>query len=108
MADFKKDAKQLLEDIGGAENISAVTHCATRMRFVLNDPGKADNKKIEKIPSVKGTFTQAGQYQVIIGNRLTFELAGAKTSGRRQKIHREISLGSHQMQHGRIDSQQRF
>lgn len=40
----------------------------TRMRFVLVDPEKADEKGIEKIPSVKGTFTQAGQYQVIIGN----------------------------------------
>ena len=40
----------------------------TRMRFVLVDPKKADEKAIENIPSVKGTFTQAGQYQVIIGN----------------------------------------
>lgn len=82
MADFKKDAKQLLDDIGGTENISAVTHCATRMRFVLNDPEKADNKKIEKIPSVKGTFTQAGQYQVIIGNDVaTFYNEFEKVSG---------------------------
>ncbi|SFH90046.1 PTS system trehalose-specific EIIBC component [Pisciglobus halotolerans] len=83
MADFKQDAKQLLEDIGGPENISAVTHCATRMRFVLNDPAKADNKKIEKIPSVKGTFTQAGQYQVIIGNDVaTFYNEFEKVSGK--------------------------
>ena len=40
----------------------------TRMRFVLIDPKKADEKAIEDLPSVKGTFTQAGQYQVIIGN----------------------------------------
>ena len=40
----------------------------TRMRFVLVDPKKADEKAIEELPSVKGTFTQAGQYQVIIGN----------------------------------------
>ena len=38
------------------------------MRFVLVDPKKADEKAIEELPSVKGTFTQAGQYQVIIGN----------------------------------------
>ena len=54
--------------IGGKENIQAVSHCMTRMRFVLVDPKKADVKAIENIPSVKGTFTQAGQYQVIIGN----------------------------------------
>lgn len=83
MVDFKQDAKQLLEDIGGPENISAVTHCATRMRFVLNDPSKADNKKIEKIPAVKGTFTQAGQYQVIIGNEVaTFYNEFEKISGK--------------------------
>src|SRR5690606_1830010 len=83
MVDFKQDAKQLLEDIGGPENISAVTHCATRMRFVLNDPSKADNKKIEKIPAVKGTFTQAGQYQVIIGNEVaTFYNEVEKISGK--------------------------
>ena len=40
----------------------------TRMRFVLLDPKKADEKAIEEIPCVKGTFTQAGQYQAIIGN----------------------------------------
>ena len=40
----------------------------TRMRFVLVEPSKADTEKIEAIPAVKGTFTQAGQFQVIIGN----------------------------------------
>lgn len=71
MAKFLNDAQQLLEYIGGKENISAVTHCATRMRFVLHDPKKADVKKIEKLKSVKGTFTQAGQFQVIIGNEVS-------------------------------------
>ena len=70
MTDFKKDAADLLEYIGGSENISAVSHCATRMRFVLNDTDIADVKKIEDIPAVKGTFTQAGQFQVIIGNEV--------------------------------------
>lgn len=70
MADYNKDAKALLDLIGGKENINAVTHCATRMRFVLNDDDKADPKKIEELESVKGSFTQAGQFQVIIGNRV--------------------------------------
>lgn len=70
MADFKKDAQELLDAIGGKENVNAVSHCATRMRFVLDDPSAADKERIEDIPSVKGTFTQAGQFQVIIGNRV--------------------------------------
>lgn len=68
MAKYQGEATQLLKAIGGKENISAVTHCATRMRFVLNDQSKADEKAIDDIPVVKGTFTQAGQFQVIIGN----------------------------------------
>ena len=48
--------------------MTAFTHCATRMRFVLGDDKKADVKTIEAIPAVKGTFTNAGQFQVIIGN----------------------------------------
>lgn len=68
MANYTDDVKKLLELIGGRDNIQAVSHCMTRMRFVLIDQEKADEKQIEKIPSVKGTFTQAGQYQVIIGN----------------------------------------
>lgn len=68
MGKFEKDAKVLLDAIGGKENVSAVTHCATRMRFVLIDEKKADVKAIEEIGAVKGTFTNAGQFQVIIGN----------------------------------------
>ncbi|AKX85735.1 PTS system trehalose-specific EIIBC component [Enterococcus durans] len=68
MAKYQVDAEKLLESIGGKENIAAVSHCATRMRFVLNDQQKADEKAIEDIPSVKGMFTNAGQFQVIIGN----------------------------------------
>ena len=83
MVDFNKDAKDLLEYIGGPDNISAVSHCATRMRFVLNDPAAANIKKIEDIPAVKGTFTQAGQFQVIIGNEVPqFYNEFAKVSGK--------------------------
>lgn len=71
MAKFTDDATHLLEYVGGKENIGAVTHCVTRMRFVLVDEKKADIKKIEALPSTKGTFTQAGQFQVIIGNEVS-------------------------------------
>ena len=68
MGKFEKEAKDLLDAIGGKENVTAVSHCATRMRFVLGDDQKANVKAIEAIPVVKGTFTNAGQFQVIIGN----------------------------------------
>ncbi|MGL6217282.1 MAG: glucose PTS transporter subunit EIIB, partial [Lacrimispora sphenoides] len=68
MGKYESDARKLLEYVGGKENIGAVTHCMTRMRFALVDPAKAETKQIETLSSVKGTFTQAGQFQVIIGN----------------------------------------
>ena len=71
MGKYQQDAAQLLELVGGKANIAAVSHCITRMRFVLNDPKKADIPGIEKMKVVKGTFTQAGQFQVIIGNTVS-------------------------------------
>ena len=68
MGVYTKDCEELLKLVGGKENIAAVAHCMTRMRFVLVDPKKADVKKIEAMKVVKGSFTQAGQFQVIIGN----------------------------------------
>ncbi len=70
MSRFTEEATQLVQLLGGKENINAVTHCVTRMRFVLVDPSKADIPAIEALPSVKGSFTQAGQFQVIIGNEV--------------------------------------
>lgn len=68
MGKYTEDSKELLRLIGGRKNIAAVSHCITRMRFVLNDPDAADIKGIEAMKVVRGTFTQAGQFQVIIGN----------------------------------------
>ncbi len=68
MGKYQQDSIRLLELIGGKQNIAAVSHCMTRMRFVLNDPSKANIAEIEKMKVAKGTFTQAGQFQVIIGN----------------------------------------
>lgn len=70
MSKYKNSAEELLKHIGGSDNISVVTHCVTRMRFVLNDPKKANVEEIEKIDVVKGTFTQAGQFQVVVGNEV--------------------------------------
>ncbi len=67
MGKYADDATKLLELVGGKDNIAAVSHCMTRMRFVLNDESKADVPAIEALPYTKGSFTQAGQFQVIIG-----------------------------------------
>ncbi|OCG46468.1 PTS trehalose transporter subunit IIBC [Gilliamella sp. Choc5-1] len=61
---------QLIELIGGKENIASVTHCLTRLRFALVDPKLADVQSIEELPFVKGCFNNAGQFQVIIGTNV--------------------------------------
>lgn len=74
MGKFKQEALDLLELIGGKDNIASASHCVTRLRFVLKDEeiAKKRAKDIEKLPSVKGTFINAGQFQVIIGNNVQF------------------------------------
>lgn len=54
----------------GPDNIASVSHCLTRLRFVLNDTDKADTKQLEALPMVKGCFTNAGQFQVVIGTEV--------------------------------------
>lgn len=71
MGKYTEDARQLLGLVGGKENIAAVSHCMTRMRFALADPSKADISAIEAMKVVKGSFTQSGQFQVIIGNTVS-------------------------------------
>ena len=61
------DIDQLIVLVGGRDNIATVSHCITRLRFVLNDPAKANPKAIEELSMVKGCFTNAGQFQVVIG-----------------------------------------
>ncbi|ENN6813833.1 PTS trehalose transporter subunit IIBC [Vibrio fluvialis] len=66
----KQDVARLIELVGGNENIASATHCLTRLRFVLNEPGKADIKQLEAMNLVKGCFTNAGQFQVVIGTEV--------------------------------------
>jgi len=70
MSKYTEDVTKLLELVGGKDNINAVTHCLTRMRFALDDPSLAKTKEIEELKVVKGCFTQAGQFQVIVGNEV--------------------------------------
>lgn len=82
MGKYAEDAKELLGLVGGKENIAAVSHCMTRMRFALVDPSRADIQKIEAMKVVKGSFTQSGQFQVIIGNTVSeFYQDFVKTAG---------------------------
>jgi len=67
MAVDKKQVSEIIEAIGGKENIAAATHCVTRLRFALVDEGKVDKEKLESIDLVKGSFSTSGQFQVVIG-----------------------------------------
>ncbi|MBP2633390.1 MAG: system, sucrose-specific subunit [Firmicutes bacterium] len=60
-------AEQILLHIGGKENIRSVEHCATRLRLILKDKEKINEKEIEEIDGVKGQFFAAAQYQIILG-----------------------------------------
>src|SRR5690625_4649212 len=65
--EYSKEAKEIVAAIGGKENISAATHCVTRLRFALNDEDKVDKETLENMSIVKGVFSANGQYQVVIG-----------------------------------------
>ena len=69
---YENLAKEILKNIGGQENISNLTHCATRLRFNLNNVSKANTEKIKKIKGVMGVVDKGGQYQVIIGNDVNY------------------------------------
>ena len=65
--DYKKVAQQVLECVGGGENLVSAAHCATRLRMVIADNGKCSKEKLEQIDGVKGVFEASGQLQVIFG-----------------------------------------
>ncbi|NCU17517.1 PTS system trehalose-specific EIIBC component [Pallidibacillus pasinlerensis] len=65
--EYSEEAKQIVEAIGGIENINAATHCVTRLRFALDNEDIVDKNKLEKIDVVKGTFSANGQFQIVIG-----------------------------------------
>lgn len=95
MGKYTADAEALLKDIGGIDNISSFTHCATRMRFILNDESLTDKEAISDIPSAKGMFTNAGQFQVIIGNDVaTFYDDFAELTGSAGTTKEEIKVNA--------------
>ena len=60
-------AKEVIQAIGGEENIASVSHCATRLRVMINDEKLIDKDRVENIDKVKGAFFNSGQYQIIFG-----------------------------------------
>lgn len=66
--DYKKTAEAILAAVGGPKNVAHLHHCATRLRFTLNDSGKADVDSIKAIPGVLSVVVVGGQPQVVIGN----------------------------------------
>lgn len=77
----QQDIERLIKLLGGADNVVTLTHCITRLRFVLQDPALADAKGIETLPMVKGCFITAGQFQVVIGTEVGdyFQAISART-----------------------------
>lgn len=67
---YQKTAGEILSHIGGAENIKEVSHCFTRLRFELRDPGKADRGKIERVEGVIAVVESGGQFQVVMGTKV--------------------------------------
>ena len=65
--DHARVAKDVIGYVGGADNITAAAHCATRLRLVLADLDKVDQKALDKDPDLKGTFVAGGMFQIIVG-----------------------------------------
>lgn len=78
--DYRKSAAEILENIGGKENIVSAAHCATRLRMVIADNDKANRGALENVGGVKGVFEASGQLQIILGtgvvNKVYDELIG--------------------------------
>ena len=68
--EYSKIADQIIEKVGGGDNIASVTHCVTRLRLVLLDEEKADDAAVKKVEGVQSVVHAAGQYQVIIGQEV--------------------------------------
>lgn len=109
--DYAKTAGELLKLLGNEGNIKTVTHCMTRMRFVLYDENIVEDEKVKAIPGVLGVARQSGQYQVIIGNEVTacydefMKLGGFSTnSGNSKELPARRQLSPKAILNGMIDA----
>lgn len=69
--DYKKVAGDIIENVGGKENIKSLTHCFTRLRFVLKDNKLADKHTVERLEGVLQVVEAGGQFQVVVGAKVT-------------------------------------
>lgn len=67
---YEQLAKDIIENVGGKENIRKVVHCITRLRFHLKDEGKANTDVLKEMDGVVTVMKSGGQYQVVIGNHV--------------------------------------
>lgn len=81
MTNEQRMADEILKHIGGSNNVKNLTHCMTRLRFVLKDDSKADDDAIKNIDGVMGLRKQGGQYQVIVGNNVSHTYTALMKSG---------------------------
>ncbi|MBP7085748.1 MAG: PTS transporter subunit EIIC [Enterococcus sp.] len=79
MTENRLIAQEVIEAVGGTENIQSVAHCATRLRIMVKDKEKIDEARVENIDKVKGAFFNSGQFQIIFG------------TGTVNKIYEEVS-----------------
>lgn len=70
MGKYEGLAKDIIKNVGGKENINSLSHCVTRLRFVLNDVSKANDDVLKNMDGVVTVIKSAGQYQVVIGNHV--------------------------------------
>ncbi|MBM7541639.1 PTS transporter subunit EIIC [Amphibacillus cookii] len=95
--DFKEIANEIIDAVGGESNISHVTHCFTRLRFVLKDEKLVDDEKIKTTQTVISTVSSSGQYQVVIGNKVgkvfseVANLLGISTDDGKESENNEIN-----------------
>lgn len=68
--DYKKVASDILDNVGGKENIKSLTHCFTRLRLVLKDSKKADKATVSRLEGVIQVVEAGGQFQVVLGNKV--------------------------------------
>lgn len=71
MADYKALAQTIIDSVGGVQNVRGLTHCVTRLRFTLADPKLADTATLEKTDGVIKVIEAGGQYQVVVGSKVT-------------------------------------
>ncbi|MEG0289427.1 MAG: PTS transporter subunit EIIB, partial [Carnobacterium sp.] len=68
--DNKQLGDKIIELVGGEENVNSLVHCATRLRFKLDDSSKADDEALKELPDVLTVVEKGGQYQVVVGNKV--------------------------------------